>query len=149
VRYGCQQLRMVSAMVLAAVSMTGCLTPGGVRSEGEGGYRGHKPSAVLDRDDLSDESGMLLDAMVRRIPFMRINVELTCPAIALRGVNTVPGLTEPEIYVDGLRGADTCILNNLAVSDVRRVEVYSQGVTSRPGYVTSPRGLILIFTRQR
>ena len=59
------------------------------------------------------------------------------------------GLTEPEVYVDGLRGADTCILNNLVVSDVRRVEVYSQGVTGRPGYVTSARGLILIFTRNR
>jgi hypothetical protein len=48
-----------------------------------------------------------------------------------------------------VRGADTCILATLASADVRLVEVYPQGVTGRPGYVTSARGLILVFRRLR
>jgi len=139
---------MAVAMLVLLMLGTGCLhrgAPGGTPVE----HLGHQPSAVLDREDLAAENGMLLDAMARRIPVMRISFDVTCPSITLRGVNTLPGLTEPEVYVDGIRGADTCILNNLAVSDAHRVEIYSQGVTSRPGYVTSARGLILIFTRQR
>lgn len=132
--------------VLGVLASSACLMP---RGDPERVHRGHKPSAVLDREELVAEGGMLLDVMARRIPVMRISFEYTCPTISLRGVNTVPGLTEPEVYVDGLRGADTCILDHLAASDIRLVEVYSQGVTSRPGYVTSARGLILVFTHQR
>lgn len=92
---------------------------------------------------------MLLDALIRRVPTMRVRFDAPCPVISLRGSNTAPGLTDPEVYVDGVRGADTCILATLASADVRLVEVYSQGVTGRPGYVTSARGLILVFRRVR
>lgn len=136
-----------SGVVLAVVAVAACLP---TRRSPEGSeHQGIPPSAVLDMEVEGEESGMLLDAMVRRIPTMRIRFDTRCPAISLRGQNTAPGLTDPEVYVDGLRGVDTCILNHLAVADVRLVEVYAQGVTSRPGYVTSPRGLILVFTRQR
>ena len=141
--------RRVRMAWVAAVAASACAAPRGTDHTAAGReHRGHPPSAVLDREELAAETGMLLDVMARRIPVMRINFERACPTITLRGVNTVPGLTEPEVYVDGLRGADTCILNHLATADVRLVEIYSQGVTSRPGYVTSARGLVLVFTRR-
>ena len=43
---------------------------------------------------------------------------------------------------------DTCVLAELAVSDVETIEVYPSGVSSRPGIERNPFGLILIF-RQR
>ena len=40
---------------------------------------------------------------------------------------------------------DTCILNQLAVVDISRVEVYPNGITQRPSYPARSTGLILIF----
>lgn len=110
------------------------------------GIRGN----VLTSTQLRNESGPLLEAMARRLNSMRVDNRFQCPAITLRGnTNTVPGLTEPDVYVDGIRALDTCILGLITASDVGRVEVYPSGITDRPGYSSSAHGLILVFTRRR
>jgi hypothetical protein len=53
----------------------------------------------------------------------------------------------PQVYVDGTRATDTCILQSLRSDDVDSVEVYPMGVTKRPGYATHAHGLILVFLR--
>jgi hypothetical protein len=63
-------------------------------------------------------------------------------------VNSVPGITDPLVYLDGTRTRDTCILEQLRATDVERVEIYPMGVTTRPGYSTHPHGLILVFMRE-
>ncbi len=105
------------------------------------------PSAVLEESAL-DELAPLLDVMTRNIPSMRVRSTSACPAVSLRGPNTAPGITEPAVYVDGVRMMDTCILSSLNAIDVRRVEIYANGVTGRPGYAVNAHGLILIFMRR-
>lgn len=68
--------------------------------------------------------------------------------LQLRGNDSVTGSSDPDIYVDGTRTVDTCPLVNLQASSVGRVEIYPQGVTSRPGYFSSGHGLILIFLQR-
>jgi hypothetical protein len=105
---------------------------------------------VLDRAQLSDFEGSLLTAMIGRVPGLRVDQNAACPAMALQGhMNTMPGVSEPQIYVDGARAGNTCVLGMLRAGDVERVEVYSSGVTSRPGYLGNAHGLILIFMRDQ
>jgi len=71
-----------------------------------------------------------------------------CPLVQLRGKDSLAGSSEPDVYVDGTRTADTCPLVTLQAAETRRIEVYPQGVTSRPGYPSSGHGLILIFVER-
>jgi hypothetical protein len=71
-----------------------------------------------------------------------------CPNLELRGKDSVTGSSNPDVYVDGTRTVDTCPLVTIQAIDTRRVEVYSLGVTSRPGYPSSGHGLILIFLQR-
>lgn len=105
---------------------------------------------VLDRAQLREFDGSLLSAMVGRVPGLRVDETAACPAVALRGhLNTVPGVSDPQIYVDGARTGNTCVLGLLRAGDVERVEIYPSGVTSRPGYLGNAHGLILIFMRDQ
>jgi hypothetical protein len=83
--------------------------------------------------------------MIGRIPNMRVEQGRgSCPTIALRGHGGFRG-SSPQIYVDGTRVGDSCLLERLRVREVRRVEVYPTGVTQRPGYTPNASGLILVF----
>ena len=68
-----------------------------------------------------------------------------CPRVELRGRDVIVGRSDPDLYVDGIHSNDTCILTNMRAAETGRLEVYPSGVTSRPGYPSSPHGLILIF----
>lgn len=104
-------------------------------------------ATVLARDDIGDQ-GMVLDALARGIPGVRSVRSTACPQIVLRGRSSLTSPTNPLVYVDGTRTADTCILSSIRAADVRRVEVYPMGVSQRPGYSTHHGGLLLIFTRR-
>jgi hypothetical protein len=105
---------------------------------------------VLTANQLQHENGPLLEVMTRRVSNIQVDNRFSCPAITLRGNhNTVPGITEPLVYVDGIRTVDTCILNLMSASDVDRVEIYPMGFTERAGYANNSHGLILVFTRSR
>jgi hypothetical protein len=99
---------------------------------------------------LEDGPGTVLAAMSGKIPSMRVHRSAeACPEIMLRNAVNFKGLVNPHVYVDGTRSTDTCVLDTLRTSDVDRVEVYSLGFTTRPGYGRSAHGLILVFMRSR
>lgn len=109
-------------------------------------------SVILTNRDLSGDAGRtVLDAIKRAMPQLRIAgwTEYTrCPNLELRGKDSVKGSSNPEVYVDGTRTADTCPLVNLQAMQADRVEVYPMGVTSRTGYPSSGHGMILIFLQR-
>lgn len=103
---------------------------------------------VFDASRFGNEHGSLLDVMIGRVTSLKVDRRGSCPVISLRGnQNSVPGITDPLVYVDGTRTVDTCILSMLRAADVDRVEIYPLGYTTRPGYATAPHGLILVFMR--
>jgi hypothetical protein len=116
-------------------------TGGGVTSEG-GAF-------ILSGVALRESRGSVLDALQGMVPGMRILAHVDqCPQISLRSHVTFQSVVNPQVYVDGTRTVDTCILETLRTDDVETVEVYPMGVTSRPGYGTHAHGLILIFMRK-
>lgn len=90
--------------------------------------------------------GGLLEAMVGRVTNMRVERRSGgCPFITLRGQRTIMGSSNPKFYVDGTRVESTCTLDQIRVHEVKQVEVYPGGLTRRPGYSSSPFGLVLVF----
>lgn len=142
--------KALAALALAAVTACAGRAPVATLSELDDGHSSSGVRAnVLTASQLRNENGSLLDAMTRRLFTMSVDNRFQCPAITLRGnTNTVPGITEPEVFVDGMRSMDTCILRLISATDVSRVEVYPSGFTDRPGYSHSSHGLILVFTRR-
>ena len=113
-----------------------------------GGIENVGGATVISGAALGDFSGSVLDALQGRVPGMKILPHLDqCPQISLRSHVSFQSVVNPQVYVDGTRTVDTCILNSLRTQDVESVEVYPMGVTKRPGYATHAHGLILVFMR--
>jgi len=96
----------------------------------------------------SDPSRTVLDVIRQAMPQVQITGWTDpdhCPRVELRGRDVIVGSSDPDIYVDGVHSKDTCLLTAMRASETGRLEVYPFGVTSRPGYPSSPHGLILIF----
>lgn len=103
---------------------------------------------VLTPADIERAGGQLLEALRARVPNMRIlRQSRGCPIITFRGRRTLHGSESPRIYVDGSEMGDTCVLDQIHVREVDRVEVFTGGFTDRPGFQPSPNGLILVFLR--
>lgn len=100
---------------------------------------------VIDEAQLTRRAGTLLSVMRYAAGPMEIRETQGCPEITLRGKKRFHGPATPSIYVNGMHATNTCVLNDFLAVDVRRVEIYPSGVTSRPGYVNSADGLILVF----
>lgn len=100
---------------------------------------------VIEEAQLTRRPGTLLSVMQYAAGPMEIRETSGCPEITLRGKKRFHGAATPSIYVDGMHATNTCVLNDFLAVDVRRVEIYPSGVTSRPGYVNSADGLILVF----
>jgi hypothetical protein len=108
-----------------------------------------KGAVILTGSALTDGQGSLLDTMRGKIPGFRLHRGPDiCPEISLRGAVSFAGLVNPDVYVDGARATDTCILESLRAADIERVEVYPMGFTTRPGYRAHGQGLILVFMRR-
>jgi hypothetical protein len=109
-------------------------------------------SVIITGDALSADPGRtVLDAVKKAMPQLHISSwsqYSRCPNLELRGKDSVTGSSNPDVYVDGTRTVDTCPLVTIQAMDARRIEVYSLGVTSRPGYPSSGHGLILIFLQR-
>src|SRR3989440_12261725 len=109
-------------------------------------------SGILTGEDPSANPGWtVLDAIRRAMPQGNISTGPGLnprPPIEPRGKDSVTGSSDPDVYVDGTRTVDTCPLVTIQAMDARRIEVYSLGVTSRPGYPSSGHGLILIFLQR-
>jgi hypothetical protein len=138
------------------VLVLGCATTRSFDRSTEPGGRPLPPttagSVVLTGEALSANAGWtVLDAIRRAMPHVKISTGrgLTpCPIVELRGKDSVTGSSDPAVYVDGTRTADTCPLVTLQAIEASRIEVYPLGVTSRPGYPSSGHGLILIFVQR-
>ncbi len=108
-------------------------------------------TVILTGDALSADIGWtVLDAIRRVMPQLQVSGWSMnhCPMVELRGKDSLAGNSDPDVYVDGTRTTDTCPLTTLQAIQASRVEVYPQGVTSRPGYPSRGHGLILIFLQR-
>ncbi|HEX2189753.1 MAG TPA: TonB-dependent receptor plug domain-containing protein [Longimicrobiaceae bacterium] len=97
--------------------------------------------------DLWARGGSLLDALAGRVSSIRVSRRSGggCPSVMMRGQRTVIGNPSAQVYVDGTPMLDTCILNQIRVLDVARVEVYGGGVSGGTGHRAGPNGTILVF----
>lgn len=103
---------------------------------------------VLTGPDLYEHGGTLLRYLHARIPGLSVDyASPICPRVHIRGRKSLMGSSDPIVYVDGARTANSCVLEDLHTRDLSRVEVYPMGVSNRPGYEAHPNGLILVFYR--
>ena len=94
----------------------------------------------------SEIGGNLLESLRGRVGAMTISYPPNaCPAITFRGARSIRNQANPDVYVDGTRMLDTCILQQISSNDIDFIEVYPSGNTPRSGYQRNPFGLILIF----
>lgn len=100
---------------------------------------------VIDRDVLGRSDIPVLDVLRYRIPGMKVSPTDDCPEVTLRGKSTLVTSSNPAIYLDGERAANTCILAMLSTFHLARVEVYPGGIPPA-GYLANPYGVILMFT---
>lgn len=100
---------------------------------------------VLDGDDFAGGESLLRTMAGRMSNLAVLRSNRGCPEVQLRGRQTIRASTAPSIYVDGARAVNTCVLDEIVSSEVRRVEVYPMGVHT--GYAADRNGLILVFLR--
>jgi hypothetical protein len=129
-------------MLSACVTTVGSLP----RTTFGAAQEGRLAAFVLFRRDVIAYSN-LEEAFRGRVPSARIVSTADCPQIALRRARVPGPWSSPLVYVDGTRASGTCVLRDLSPRDVERVEIYPQGVTTRPGYAVHSNGLILIFMK--
>jgi hypothetical protein len=112
--------------------------------------RGTSSVVVIQGEELWRLGGGLLDGMRSRLAAMQVSRPMGgCPVVLFRGHRTIYGSLPPEVYVDGTRMTDTCVLDHLRVVDIERVEVYRGSVPGATGYAQSPNGLIAVFLLHR
>ncbi len=128
------------------ISLAGCAGAAAADRSGTGPKARPNATVVLQAEQLQNSSTNLLGALRGRLSGMQIRKTTSqCPEITLRGTSSMFGENSPAIYVDGIRAANTCVLDMLAIAEVSRVEVYPMGVAPRPPYKAHPNGLILVF----
>lgn len=142
-----------SLLALTAVAVTACGAPR-QRSDvtaGQAPLPGNNTTGglVLTGPDLYEHGGTLLAFLYGRVSGMVVDYSpgQPCPSVQIRGRKSLIGPSDPVVYVDGARTANSCVLEMLDTRDLTRVEVYPMGVTNRPGYESHPNGLILVFQR--
>ncbi len=147
--------RKVAPCSALAVLALGCATSQAFDRTTEPGGRplGNTTTGVviLTGDALKADIGWtILDAIRRAMPALQVTewTMNSCPVLVIRGKDSVVGNSDPDVYVDGTRTTDTCPLTTIQAIQANRVEVYPQGVTSRPGYPSRGHGLILIFLQR-
>lgn len=108
--------------------------------------RNNAAGYVLSGRSLREHGGTLLAYLYGRISGMEVDYSaIPCPSVAMRGRKSLFGSTDPVVYVNGARTANSCVLEELRTRDLQRVEIYPMGVANKPGYEAHPNGLILVF----
>ena len=143
--------RAVLAALLAACACAPGASPGGgvPMSEPDPGVRSTGGNAtVLTGQHLRGGGATLLAALAGRVNSLRVERPASggCPILHLRGRRTLNRDMNPLVYVDGTLVGSTCALDEIRTADIRQVEIYPGGNTTRSGYRHSPNGLLLVFT---
>jgi hypothetical protein len=133
--------------LLAGVFLTSTVACAGAPRSGSNPPSGSRSGNVIAFSGTELSRGtMLLESLAGRVRNMRVERRPgRCPDVTIRGQRTIMNPTYPLVYVDGTAFRETCILDQIRVSEIERVEIYPNGFTPRPGYRTSPYGLILVF----
>lgn len=138
-----------------AVLLFGCAHPtmtgssqGDIGADSDSAAAASNNGIVFTGKQLWQRNTDLLTALRGHIATMEVAQTLGCPAVSFRGQTSLTNLSDPRIYVNGSPAANTCILEALNTVDLRRVEVYTSGISGRPGYFNDANGLILIFTKR-
>ena len=141
---------LASAWLAGGVILLGACAPVATVATHRGldGPRRESRSTWVVRGEQMVSGMTVLDGLRSRFPGMDIRQNSGCPDLVIRGHNSIESSNAPQVYVDGSRAGDTCILGMLRAGDVARVEVYPTGHTSRAGYLPNPNGLVLVFTRR-
>jgi hypothetical protein len=148
--------------LLVILSLSGCAARepdpelAAVRAIERGSARSRTVAmALLEGPELESagrSGNTLSEVLARLVPNLRVarsNRAGQCPRLVLRGIKSVTLSSDPDIYVDGARALDTCILDLLPIASIARVEVYAGGQIPRSEPITpSASGAILVFTRR-
>jgi hypothetical protein len=131
-------------LLLALLVLPSCRSS----SENESRTVGDRGQVVIQGDELTT-GGLLLDALVHRMPYMQVTRPTgSCPVINLRGQRLGRTTDNAAVYVDGTRMRDTCVLLQILSSDVDRVEMYSVSAGRPDGFRPGPGGLIVVYRRR-
>lgn len=103
---------------------------------------------VIDGTTTDEYDRSVLTILRRRVPGLQVTSTAICPMVAMRGRNSIHSPPDPAVFVDDSRATNTCVLDELRMEDVDRVEVYPTGVGPNPSYGANADGLILVFTRR-
>lgn len=136
-----------SLVLCASAALLAACSPAAHRAGTANPARHGQHMLLIDDDQLARRAGTLLSVLQLDAAPVEIRETGACPEITLRGKKRFHGVSTPSIYVNGMRATNTCVLHDFLAADVRRVEIYPSGVTSRPGYENSADGLILVFLR--
>lgn len=130
----------------ASVLLTGCASLNRVGDE-NAATAGIGNAIVIEDESLDSSRGSMLTIMQNHVRGMSYSREGTCPHIVVRGGAGRSRAAEVLVYIDGQRVSDTCVLDNLDLESIARLEVYPGGVTQRPGYMSNTGGLVLVFMK--
>jgi hypothetical protein len=131
--------------LVTTLLLVGC--SGNVRRADGSTGAGSGNAIVIEDESIDSSRGSLLTIMQDHVRGMSVDRTVACPHIVLRGGMGRSQAAEALVYVDGQRFSDTCVLESLNLETIGSIEVYPQGVTTRPGYFSNAGGLILVFTK--
>jgi hypothetical protein len=139
--------RPLIGLLSATALLSGCASASPGNPRPSGGVADIGNAVVLEKDQLFDPRGSLLNVIASRLSNSRIVHDGGCAGVEIRGSKNFVAPVLPGVYVDGQRAGTSCVFELLNTEDIARVEVYPMGVTRRPGYTGSAGGLILVFLK--
>lgn len=139
--------RPLIGLLSATALLSGCAPAATSRDRPPGGVADIGNAVVLEKEELFDPRGSLVNVIASRLSNSRIVQDGGCAGVEIRGAKNFLAPVLPGVYVDGQRAVTSCVFELLNTEDIARVEVYPMGVTRRPGYSGSAGGLILVFLK--
>jgi hypothetical protein len=143
----CTFARTVLALLTISFVGAGCTS---ARSgSGSAAPRASSTVVVIGGDELWRAGGGLLEGLRGRLSAMQVTRPsgAACPVVHFRGHRTLYGSVPPVVYVNGTRMLDTCVLDQIRVPDIERVEIHRGAVTGATGTAMSANGMISIYLR--
>lgn len=141
-----------AAVAAGLLLISGCVGNGASGRFADGGEqetsRRVGSGIVIDGPAAGGADRTILTVLRQRVAGLRVAATGFCPEITLRGRNSIHGSPNPTVYINDARSTNTCVLDDIRMDNVERVEVYPTGIGPNPSYGVSPNGLILVFTRR-